>query len=87
MNEQVKNIKNPTIRRIADECTYRSVGDFGLTIVGGVKLEKFAQEIIRGCVKLILSDCNEQLKAGATINLGGITQAKNSIKKHFGIDV
>lgn len=84
MNEQVKNIKNPTIRRIADECTYRSVGDFGLTIVGGVKLEKFAQEIIRGCVKLILSDCNEQLKAGATINLGVLHRQRTQLKNILG---
>ena len=50
MNEQVKNIKNPRIQRIADECTYRGKGDFGMTIVGGVKLEEFADRLISECM-------------------------------------
>jgi len=87
MSNLHNNIKNPIIRQIADECTHRSVGDFGLIIVGGVKIEEFAQAIIKECVKRILDDCNAQLNSGATINLGGITQAKKSIKNHFGVDV
>lgn len=87
MSSHLDNISNPVIRQIADNCTYRHTGDFGLTIVGGVKIEEFAQALIKECVKRILDDCNAQLNAGATINLGGITQAKKSIKNHFGVDV
>lgn len=38
MNDQVENIRNPIIRRIAYECTMRSTG---------VNLEEFAQKCIK----------------------------------------
>lgn len=42
----VENIKNTALRKIAEECQHRSTGDFGMTIVGGVDLEKFAMRVI-----------------------------------------
>ena len=42
----IENIKNPVIRRLAEECQHKSTGDFGMTIYGGVDLEKFAMRVI-----------------------------------------
>ena len=54
----------------------------------GVDLEKFAELIVRECIKSIQSDMDRETMNG-TISLAkhaGMVSAKTVIKKHFGVE-
>jgi hypothetical protein len=52
----IDKIKNDKLRDLADKAQHRSTGDFGMTIVGGVDLEKFAESIIDDIAKTLQAE-------------------------------
>ncbi len=49
-------------------------------------MEKFAELIVRECCEVINKDCNLQFSEGIITNLGGLNQARELIKQHFGVE-
>lgn len=48
--------------------------------------QKFADLIVRECCEVINKDCNLQFNEGVITNLGGLNQARELIKQHFGVE-
>jgi hypothetical protein len=48
-------------------------------------LEKFAELIVREMCQVINADCELQMRQRVITNLGGLTQARELIKQHFGV--
>jgi hypothetical protein len=61
------------------------VGRWG---IGGKyeNMQKFAELIVREMCQVINADCELQYSEGVTTNLGGLNQARELIKKHFGVE-
>jgi hypothetical protein len=51
-----------------------------------VKAKKFAELIVREMCQVINADCELQYSEGVTTNLGGLNQARELIKQHFGVE-
>ena len=49
-------------------------------------LNQFAEKIIRECSNVINDDCKFQYDSGVISNLGGLNQARELIKRHFGVE-
>jgi hypothetical protein len=49
-------------------------------------MEKFAELIVREMCQVINADCELQYSEGVTTNLGGLNQARELIKQHFGVE-
>lgn len=49
-------------------------------------VEKFAKLIVREMCQVINADCELQYSEGITTNLGGLNQARELIKQHFGVE-
>jgi hypothetical protein len=47
---------------------------------------KFAELIIKECASVINKDCETQFGEGIITNLGGLNQARELIKEHFGVE-
>lgn len=50
------------------------------------KLEKFAELIVQEMCQVIDADCELQYSEGVITNLAGLNQARELIKKHFGVE-
>jgi hypothetical protein len=48
--------------------------------------EKFSELIMREMCQVINADCELQYSEGITTNLGGLNQARELIKQHFGVE-
>ena len=48
--------------------------------------EKFAELIVQEMCQVINADCELQYSEGITTNLGGLNQARELIKQHFGVE-
>ena len=48
--------------------------------------EKFAELIVREMCQVINDDCELQYSEGVITNLGGLNQARELIKEHFGVE-
>lgn len=51
-----------------------------------VCLEMFTKLIIMECVNIINKECESHPSKGIISNLGGLNQAKELIKEHFGVE-
>ena len=76
MSPQIENIKNPVIRKLSEDAQHKHTGDFGMTVYGGVNLEKFAE--------LIVKECANTANEWQTNEHPGLL-CKNVILDHFGI--
>jgi hypothetical protein len=73
---------NDRIRELAlraDLIRYKSDGI-------NIKIEKFAELIVIEMCQVINADCELQYSEGITTNLGGLNQARELIKQHFGVE-
>lgn len=59
---QYERVENPLLRSLADQATHRSTGDFGITVVGGVDLNKFAELILQECMDICKDTSADYLK-------------------------
>jgi hypothetical protein len=48
--------------------------------------QKFAELIVLEMCQVINADCESQYSEGITTNLGGLNQARELIKQHFGVE-
>jgi hypothetical protein len=48
--------------------------------------EKFAELIVREMCQVINDDCQLQMRQRIITNLGGLNQARELIKQHFGVE-
>ena len=48
--------------------------------------EKFAELIVREMCQVINDDCELQMRQRIITNLGGLNQARELIKQHFGVE-
>jgi hypothetical protein len=53
MSAQIENIKHPVIRKLAVDAQHKHTGDFGMTVYGGVDLEKFARLLVNECIEIV----------------------------------
>ena len=49
-------------------------------------MEKFAELIVKEMCQVINADCELQFSQGVITNLGGLNQARELIKQHFGVE-
>lgn len=52
----------------------------------GKSLEKFAELIVLEMCQVIDADCQLQMRQRVITNLGGLNQARELIKQHFGVE-
>ena len=75
---------NERIAKLIEECTDRHFSEGG-----GFETfdkEKFAELIVLEMCQVINADCESQYSEGITTNLGGLNQARELIKEHFGVE-
>ena len=51
-----------------------------------LNVEKFAELIVKEMCQVINADCDRQWNDGVIANLGGLNQARELIKQHFGVE-
>ena len=51
-----------------------------------IDLERFAEKIVREMCQVINDDCQLQMRQRVLTNLGGLNQARELIKEHFGVE-
>jgi hypothetical protein len=51
-----------------------------------LRSKKFAELIVQEMCQVINADCELQYSEGITTNLGGLNQARELIKQHFGVE-
>ena len=76
---------NERIEKLAIEAGLESVSD-DLFYAYNENLERFAELIVREMCQVINADCELQYSEGVTTNLGGLNQARELIKQHFGVE-
>jgi hypothetical protein len=70
---------NERLQELADQCHHRYSQH-------NIDLEKFAELIVREMCQVINADCELQYGEGVITNLGGLNQARELIKQHFGVE-
>jgi hypothetical protein len=83
MMEQIERINNPLLKKYAEEAQYKHIGDFGMTVMGGVDLEFFAQMIVIKCARL----CTEPyFTPDGWSHTNADQRCSDLIKEHFGVE-
>lgn len=78
MNERIKELMVELKKTVS---THR--GD--AVLVGYDEIEKFAELIVLERCQVIDADCQLQMRQRVITNLGGLNQARELIKQHFGV--
>ncbi len=86
MNERIEAISNPVIRKLAEDAQRKHTGDFGMTIYGGVDLEKFAELIINECANAVLSIPLYYKDHRSQIEEAVINDCARVVQEHFGVE-
>jgi hypothetical protein len=81
MNERLKQLLGQAYDEAVPE-TWTTLSSEQL----GRTYEKFAELIVREMCQVINADCELQYSEGVTTNLGGLNQARELIKQHFGVE-
>jgi hypothetical protein len=76
---------NERIEKLAEQCGFRSNPDI-YDRNQSFDIPKFAELIVREMCQVINADCESQYSEGITTNLGGLNQARELIKQHFGVE-
>jgi hypothetical protein len=77
MTPQIENIKHPLLREFAENAQHKSIGDFGMTIYGGVNLTAYAELIVRECAQFVedkFDFCGDEIIIA------------EEVRKHFGVE-
>ena len=80
MNERIEELAEQAVLQ-ANEVFDQKGKDYP-----GIVMEKFAELIVREMCQVINADCELQYSEGVTTNLGGLNQARELIKQHFGVE-
>jgi hypothetical protein len=82
---------NERIRELADEARIKFSAHWAhqgvdTAVITRLDLKEFAELIVREMCQVINADCELQYSEGVTTNLGGLNQARELIKQHFGVE-
>jgi hypothetical protein len=81
MNQRIKQLLGQAYDEAVPE-TWTTLSSEQL----GRVYEKFAELIVKEMCQVINADCELQYSEGITTNLGGLNQARELIKEHFGVE-
>lgn len=83
MNERIKELIKQATEH--DYTTWDSYNQKEL-VYYKFNQEKFAELIVQEMCQVIDADCKLQYSEGVITNLGGLNQARELIKQHFGVE-
>jgi hypothetical protein len=86
MTENRKLPMNERIRELAEQARKKPLGNSWCYTDPAEFEQKFAELIVREMCQVINADCELQYNEGITTNLGGLNQARELIKQHFGVE-
>jgi len=80
---------NEQLQELASQAKFMAEEEINRQISYNAELqafaEKFAGLIVREMCQVIDADCQLQMRQRVITNLGGLNQARELIKKHFGV--
>ena len=76
---------NKRIQALAEQAGYTK-DMFGVGHWDMPECKKFAELIVREMCQVINDDCQLQMRQRVLTNLGGLNQARELIKQHFGVE-
>lgn len=74
MSDRYNHLKNPLIRKLAQEAQTKHTGDFGMAVYGDADMEKFAELIVNECCDVFVE-----------LRTRPADLAVLDVKKHFGV--
>ena len=85
MNEKIRKISMLAEQFALDNANEGDEEEFEYSFEDDYN-EKFTELIINECINVINDDCKFQYDSGVISNLGGLNQARELIKRHFGVE-
>ena len=81
MNERIRELAGQALDQAVPQ-TWTTLSAYDLNVFTKV----FAELIVDEMCQVINDDCESQYSEGIITNLGGLNQARELIKRHFGVE-